>query len=88
MRTLIARLVVSAIVTIPVFGSTMLMLYPMPNWVQFVLMLPVMLCRITIFRSGFCGDYSRSPENECRSFGYRKVLLLTVQVTFNSADSA
>lgn len=34
MRALITRLIVSAIVTIPVFASTMLMLYPMPNWVR------------------------------------------------------
>lgn len=63
MRTLIARLIVSAIVTIPVFGSTMLMLYPMPNWVQFVLMLPVMCyAALPIFRSGFAAIIHRSPE--------------------------
>lgn len=63
MRTLIARLIASAIVTIPVFGSTMLMLYPMPNWVQFVLMLPVMCyAALPIFRSGFAAIIHRSPE--------------------------
>ena len=40
-RALITRLIVAAVCTIPVFGSTMLMLYPMPNWLQFLLMLPI-----------------------------------------------
>ena len=44
-RALITRLIVAAVCTIPVFGSTMLMLYPMPNWLQFLLMLPIVAMR-------------------------------------------
>lgn len=84
MRTLIARLIVSAIVTIPVFGSTMLMLYPMPNWVQFVLMLPVMCyAALPIFRSGFAAIIHRSPEmNALVSLGTVCAFAYSCVVTF------
>lgn len=84
MRTLIARLVVSAIVTIPVFGSTMLMLYPMPNWVQFVLMLPVMCyAALPIFSSGFAAIIHRSPEmNALVSLGTVCAFAYSCVVTF------
>lgn len=62
-RSLVARLVVAAICTIPVFGSTMLMLYPMPAWVQFLLMLPIVgYAALPIFRSGFAAIIHRAPE--------------------------
>ena len=62
-RSLVARLVVAAICTIPVFGSTMLMLYPMPAWVQFLLMLPIAgYAALPIFRSGFAAIAHRAPE--------------------------
>lgn len=62
-RALVARLVVAAVCTIPVFGSTMLMLYPMPNWLQFLLMLPIVgYAALPIFRSGFAAIAHRSPE--------------------------
>ena len=84
MRTLIARLIVSVIVTIPVFGSTMLMLYPMPNWVQFVLMLPVMCyAALPIFRSGFAAIIHRSPEmNALVSLGTVCAFAYSCVVTF------
>lgn len=84
MRTLIARLIVSAIVTIPVFGSTMLMLYPMPNWVQFVLMLPVMCyAALPIFRSGLAAIIHRSPEmNALVSLGTVCAFAYSCVVTF------
>mgnify|MGYP000087312698 FL=1 len=84
MRTLIARLIVSAIVTIPVFGSTMLMLYPMPNWMQFVLMLPVMCyAALPIFRSGFAAIIHRSPEmNALVSLGTVCAFAYSCVVTF------
>lgn len=84
MRTLIARLIVSAVVTIPVFGSTMLMLYPMPNWVQFVLMLPVMCyAALPIFRSGFAAIIHRSPEmNALVSLGTVCAFAYSCVVTF------
>lgn len=62
-RALITRLIVAAVCTIPVFGSTMLMLYPMPNWLQFLLMLPIVgYAALPIFRSGFAAIAHRSPE--------------------------
>ena len=62
-RPLVTRLVVAAICTIPVFGSTMLMLYPMPAWMQFLLMLPIVgYAALPIFRSGFAAIVHRSPE--------------------------
>lgn len=62
-RSLVARLVVAVICTIPVFGSTMLMLYPMPAWVQFLLMLPIVgYAALPIFRSGFAAIIHRAPE--------------------------
>ena len=84
MRTLIARLIVSAVVTIPVFGSTMLMLYPMPNWVQFVLMLPVMCyAALPFFRSGFAAIIHRSPEmNALVSLGTVCAFAYSCVVTF------
>ena len=62
-RPLVTRLVVAAICTIPVFGSTMLMLYPMPAWMQFLLMLPIVgYAALPIFRSGFAAIIHRAPE--------------------------
>lgn len=84
MRALITRLIVSAIVTIPVFASTMLMLYPMPNWVQFILMLPVMCyAALPIFRSGFAAIIHRSPEmNALVSLGTVFAFAYSCVVTF------
>lgn len=62
-RTLVARLVVSAVCAVPVFGAAMLMLYPMPAWMQLVLTLPIMgYAALPIFRSGFAAIAHRSPE--------------------------
>ena len=84
MRALITRLIVSAIVTIPVFASTMLMLYPMPNWAQFILMLPVMCyAALPIFRSGFAAVIHRSPEmNALVSLGTVFAFAYSCVVTF------
>lgn len=84
MRALVARLIVSAIVTIPVFASTMLMLYPMPNWAQFILMLPVMCyAALPIFRSGFAAIIHRSPEmNALVSLGTVFAFAYSCVVTF------
>ena len=84
MRALITRLIVSAIVTIPVSASTMLMLYPIPNWVQFILMLPVMCyAALPIFRSGFAAIIHRSPEmNALVSLGTVFAFAYSCVVTF------
>ena len=84
MRALITRLIVSAIVTIPVFASTMLMLYPMPNWAQFILMLPVICyAALPIFRSGFAAIIHRSPEmNALVSLGTVFAFAYSCVVTF------
>lgn len=84
MRALVTRLIVSAIVTIPVFASTMLMLYPMPNWAQFILMLPVMCyAALPIFRSGFAAIIHRSPEmNALVSLGTVCAFAYSCVVTF------
>lgn len=84
MRALVTRLIVSAIVTIPVFASTMLMLYPMSNWVQFILMLPVMCyAALPIFRSGFAAIIHRSPEmNALVSLGTVFAFAYSCVVTF------
>lgn len=84
MRALITRLIVSAIVTIPVFASTMLMLYPMPNWAQFILMLPVMCyAALPIFCSGFAAIIHRSPEmNALVSLGTVFAFAYSCVVTF------
>ena len=84
MRALVTRLIVSAIVTIPVFASTMLMLYPMPNWVQFMLMLQVMCyAALPIFRSGFAAIIHRSPEmNALVSLGTVFAFAYSCVVTF------
>lgn len=84
MRALVTRLIVSAIVTIPVVASTMLMLYPMPNWAQFILMLPVMCyAALPIFRSGFAAIIHRSPEmNALVSLGTVFAFAYSCVVTF------
>ena len=84
MRALVTRLIVSVIVTIPVFASTMLMLYPMPNWAQFILMLPVMCyAALPIFRSGFAAIIHRSPEmNALVSLGTVFAFAYSCVVTF------
>lgn len=84
MRALVTRLIVSAIVTIPVFASTMLMLYPMPNWAQFILMLPVICyAALPIFRSGFAAIIHRSPEmNALVSLGTVFAFAYSCVVTF------
>ena len=64
--------------------STMLMLYPMPNWVQFILMLPVMCyAALPIFRSGFAAIIHRSPEmNALVSLGTVFAFAYSCVVTF------
>lgn len=83
-RALVARLVVAAVCTIPVFGSTMLMLYPMPNWLQFLLMLPIVgYAALPIFRSGFAAIAHRSPEmNALVSLGALAAFVYSCVVTF------
>ena len=83
-RILIARLVVAAICTIPVFASTMLMLYPMANWVQFLLMLPIVgYAALPIFRSGFAAIIHRSPEmNALVSLGIVAAFAYSCVATF------
>lgn len=83
-RALVARLVVAAVCTIPVFGSTMLMLYPMPNWLQFLLMLPIVgYAALPIFRSGFAAIAHRSPEmNALVSLGALAAFAYSCMVTF------
>lgn len=83
-RALITRLIVAAICTIPVFGSTMLMLYPMPNWLQFLLMLPIVgYAALPIFRSGFAAIAHRSPEmNALVSLGALAAFAYSCVVTF------
>lgn len=83
-RALITRLIVAAVCTIPVFGSTMLMLYPMPNWLQFLLMLPIVgYAALPIFRSGFAAIAHRSPEmNALVSLGVLAAFAYSCVVTF------
>lgn len=83
-RALITRLIVAAVCTIPVFGSTMLMLYPMPNWLQFLLMLPIVgYAALPIFRSGFAAIAHRSPEmNALVSLGALAAFAYSCMVTF------
>ena len=83
-RALITRLIVAAVCTIPVFGSTMLMLYPMPNWLQFLLMLPIVgYAALPIFRSGFAAIAHRSPEmNALVSLGALTAFAYSCVVTF------
>lgn len=83
-RALVIRLIVAAICTIPVFGSTMLMLYPMPNWLQFLLMLPIVgYAALPIFRSGFAAIAHRSPEmNALVSLGALAAFAYSCVVTF------
>lgn len=83
-RALITRLIVAAVCTIPVFGSTMLMLYPMPNWLQFLLMLPIVgYAALPIFRSGFAAIAHRSPEmNALVSLGALAAFAYSCVVTF------
>ena len=83
-RALITRLIVAAVCTIPVFGSTMLMLYPMPNWLQFLLMLLIVgYAALPIFRSGFAAIAHRSPEmNALVSLGALAAFAYSCVVTF------
>ena len=83
-RALITRLIVATVCTIPVFGSTMLMLYPMPNWLQFLLMLPIVgYAALPIFRSGFAAIAHRSPEmNALVSLGALAAFAYSCVVTF------
>lgn len=83
-RALITRLIVAAVCTIPVFGSTMLMLHPMPNWLQFLLMLPIVgYAALPIFRSGFAAIAHRSPEmNALVSLGALAAFAYSCVVTF------
>ena len=83
-RALITRLIVAAVCMIPVFGSTMLMLYPMPNWLQFLLMLPIVgYAALPIFRSGFAAIAHRSPEmNALVSLGALAAFAYSCVVTF------
>ena len=83
-RALITRLIVAAVCTIPVFGSTMLMLYPMPNWLQFLLILPIVgYAALPIFRSGFAAIAHRSPEmNALVSLGALAAFAYSCVVTF------
>ena len=62
----------------------MLMLYPIPNWVQFILMLPVMCyAALPIFRSGFAAIIHRSPEmNALVSLGTVFAFAYSCVVTF------
>ena len=83
-RALITRLIVAAVCTIPVFGSTMLMLYPMPNWLQFLLMLPIVgYAALPIFRSGLAAIVHRAPEmNALVSLGALAAFAYSCVVTF------
>ena len=83
-RALVVRLIVAAICTIPVFGSTMLMLYHMPNWLQFLLMLPIVgYAALPIFRSGFAAIAHRAPEmNALVSLGALAAFAYSCVVTF------
>ena len=82
--TLIRRLVVAAVCTIPVFCSSMLMLYSMPAWVQLLLMLPVIgYAGLPIFRSGWAAIAHRSPEmNALVTMGTAAAFLYSLIVTF------
>lgn len=84
MRSLIARLVVAAVCTIPVLLATMFMLFHMPAWVQLLLMLPV-LCYagLPIFRTGWAALVHRSPEmNALVTIGCAAALVFSLVVTF------
>ena len=83
-RMLIVRLVVAAVCTIPVFCSTMLMLYRMPGWLQLMFMLPIVgYAALPIFRSGFAAIAHRSPEmNALVSLGTVFAFLYSCVVTF------
>ena len=82
--TLIRRLVVAAVCTIPVFCSSMLMLYPMPAWAQLLCMLPVVgYAGLPIFRSGWAAITHRAPEmNALVTMGTAAAFLYSLVVTF------
>jgi len=82
--TLIRRLVVAAVCTIPVFCSSMLMLYPMPAWAQLLCMLPVIgYAGLPIFRSGWAAITHRAPEmNALVTMGTAAAFLYSLVVTF------
>ncbi|MBW3095293.1 cupredoxin domain-containing protein, partial [Bifidobacterium sp. 64T4] len=83
-RTLIHRLIVAAVCTIPVFCSSMLMLYHMPAWAQLLCMLPVVgYAGLPIFRSGWAAIVHRSPEmNALVTMGTAAAFLYSLVVTF------
>lgn len=83
-KTLLARLAVSAVCAIPVFCSAMLMLYHMPAWMQLLFTLPIMgYSAMPIFRSGFAAIVHRSPEmNALVSLGTVFAFLYSCVVTF------
>ena len=83
-RTLIRRLIVAAVCTIPVFCSSMLMLYHMPAWGQLLCMLPVVgYAALPIFRSGWAAIVHRSPEmNALVTMGTAAAFLYSLIVTF------
>ena len=83
-RTLIHRLIVAAVCTIPVFCSSMLMLYHMPAWGQLLCMLPVVgYAALPIFRSGWAAIVHRSPEmNALVTMGTAAAFLYSLVVTF------
>lgn len=84
MRSLVTRLIVAAVCTIPVLLATMFMLFPMPAWVQLVLMVPV-ICYAgwPIFRTGWAAIVHRAPEmNALVTVGCAAALVFSLVVTF------
>lgn len=82
-RTLIRRLVVAAVCTIPIFLGTMLHLYHLSPWLQLALTIPV-VCYSgrPIYRTGWAAIRHRSPEmNALVSLGTVAALLYSLVAT-------
>lgn len=80
---LIVRLVVAAVCTIPVFCSTIIMLYRMPAWLQLMFMLPIVGCGPADFPQRIRGQCASFAGNERTvSLGTVFAFLYSCVVTF------
>lgn len=81
-RMLVARLIVAAVCTLPVFAATMLHVFVMPAWVQFAFMLPVIgFSAWPIVTSGISAIAHRAAEmNALVTLGVIAALVYSIAV--------
>lgn len=81
-HTLVRRLIVAAVCTIPIIASTMFGLYPMPAWVQLIVILPVIAYSAwPVYSSGFSALAHRNPEmNALVTLGTLAALAYSIMV--------